>query len=420
MLNSRNLFHTLLLLTVLLFGSCEKKQEVLQDQPDKSTMPFIDKYIIAKSEIGDVMDIIPARGKFEAVSSVVVGAEVSGKVIEVYVKPNDRVKKSQVLAKLDPEPFAAVLKQSRADIRISEASIRSLQAELKKKQKQLARRSKTKEYLDEPLEVIDNLKYDIEALQARIDGAKARLEKDKANLRVREFNLGRTIITAPIDGVVREVNIKQGSNINASFSIPDLFVVSSDNVNMQVSALISELDVARVKPGQTIKVRPVSMPNTELFATIQSIATSPIRRGNFVSYKAIISFNGLPVPSKVRPGMSASLDIYGENLRSIARLPISALYTVKANDFTPDIESLGLSLADYPDIPKTGAGRKGALWGITIGYFLKQNKRMVFTVENGKIQVHGIRILGESADYVAYDEKDLPIGTPVIVGKKNQ
>ena len=386
----------------------------------QGALPFSDKYVIARSEIGDVVDIIPARGVFQAAKQVVVGSEVSGKIIKLYVKSDDKVKKGQVLAELDPEPFQAAVKQSRSDIRISQSIIKRLEAELAKAQKQLTRRTRVKDYLDEPLETIDNLRYDIEALKAQIDGARARLDKDRANLRVREFNLGRTRILAPIDGIVRKVNIEEGANINASFKSPELFVITSDTTNMQVSAQISELDIARLKPGQTVKVTPAALPNTELFAKISSIESSPVKRGNFVSYKAIIDFNGLPVPGVIKPGMSASLRIYGENLRDVARLPIGAIYTVPRQDFQPDIKALGLSLEDYPNIPKSGSAREGALWGITIAYFFRHNQRMIFIIEDGKIKIHGIRVTGESEDYIAYDEKDLPVGTPVIVGKKKQ
>ncbi len=409
-------------IAVLFFGllsGCEQKRTILSDNDTNKLLPYADKYIIAKSEIGDVVDTIPARGTFEAAEQVIVGSEVSGKVIKVYVNSDDKVTKGQVLAELDPEPFVASLTQARSDIRISEATIRSLQAELKKKQKQLARRSKTKDYLDEPLEVIDNLKYDIEALQARIDGAKARLEKDKANLRVRKFNLGRTKITSPIDGVVLKKNIREGANINASFKSPELFVIVSDNKNMYIEALVSELDIARLKPGTTVRIMVPSLPKIKTLAKLHSIESAPVKKGNFVNYKTIIH-PVIPWPPNIKPGMSANIIIGNQEMRNISRIPIGALYIVP-REYTPDIKKLGFSEDDIPSyFLKTEAGKRGALAGLEIGYYLRKNKRRIFIIKDGKIESRGIRILGESEDYVAYDEKDLPIGTPVIVGKKNQ
>ncbi len=403
----------------VVLGACQADGRDSDHKTSPQQSSVLDKYIIANSELGDLVDIIPARGVFVSSQHVVVGSEVSGKIIKVYVKPDEKVKKGQILAEFDPEPFEAAYRQNLSDIKISEANIRALQAELSKTEKQLERRSKIKDYLDEPLETIDNLKYDAMALKARIDGAKSRLEKDKANLRIRKFNLERTKIYAPIEGIVLERKIEEGANVNANFKTPELFVITSDRKNMLVEALISELDIARIEPGQTVNIHPAALPNTTLIGKVQSIETSPVKQGNFVSYKVMFDFLGVPVSPKIKPGMSASIEVYGQDLHDAAILPIGALYTFPRGDWEPDIKALGLSLDETPELKKMKEAERTAwLVGRTIGYFAVRNQRMVFIIEDGKIKVHGIHVLGEGKDIIAYDEKDLPIGTPVIVGKK--
>ena len=144
-----------------------------------------------------------------------------------------------------------------------------------------------------------------------------------------------------------------------------------------------------------------------------------IKKGNFVSYKTITTpFNNM-VSRDIKPGMSASMEFIGANLKNVPRIPVRALYSFP-KEYMPSLSSLGLKEEDIPLNFKSGPGRFGYLNGVELNQVHRANKRRVFALMDGKIKMYPVRIIGQSKDYIAYDEKDMPIGTPVIVGKKNE
>ncbi len=404
---------TMVFVGLVLFACNNTESEQSVKAPPKYDYPvFI-------AERGDVRDIIPARGVFEMREKVVVGSEVSGRVIKVNVRTNDAVKKGQILAELDPEPFIAAVRQAEADVKIRQANITAQMEELDKLHNQYARRIKDKDFLDESREFMDNLAHDIRALQARIQASEAQLKQAQANLHIRRFNLKKTKILSPMDGFVLESHIEPGNSINAAFTSPELFVITGGRNSMQITAEVSELDISRLKKGMMVRIKPASDPNKTLIGQVEKIETAPDRKGNFVNYSTIISTFGGYIPNSIKPGMSASLEFVGADLKNVPRFPIIALYTAPY-EYEPTLKSLGISEDDIPVGAKKGPARHGYLSGMELHKVFKAGKRPIFTLENGKIIMRPIRIIGESQDYVAYDEKDMPIGTPVIIGQKNE
>ncbi len=394
-------------------SACSEKNAAIPD-PENTDQPAYSVFI---SERGDVHDIIPARGIFELRKQVEVGSEVSGRVIKLHVHPDSKVKKGQVLAELDPEPFIVALRQSEASLSIKQANIDMLRVNLEKLENQYGRRIKHTDYLDESREFMDNLAHDIQALKAQIRGAEAQLKQAKANLHLRKFDLAKTKIRSPMDGFVLEQNIEEGNAINAAFKSPKLFVIGDDRADMQITAEVSELDIARLRKGMMVRIKPASDNNSTMLGTLKKVESAPIKKGSFVNFKTITAPYGNMVPEYIKPGMSASMEFIGANLTDVPRIPIKALYSFP-KEYMPALDSLGLKEEDIPISFKSGAGRFGYLNGVEIDQVHRLNKRRVFALEDGKIKMYPIRIIGQSEDFVAYDEADMPIGTPVIVGKK--
>jgi HlyD family secretion protein len=83
-----------------------------------------DKYITAPIERGRFATVVRATGTLNPISTVDVSSELSGRIAEVLVDFNDRVRAGQVLARLDPVTFAAKVKEARASLRIAQAGAR--------------------------------------------------------------------------------------------------------------------------------------------------------------------------------------------------------------------------------------------------------------------------------------------------------
>ena len=82
------------------------------------------KYRTGKMERGALQAVVVASGTLNAVTTVQVGSQVSGQVLEIFADFNTQVKKDQVIARIDPQSFELRVNQTRADLEIGRASCR--------------------------------------------------------------------------------------------------------------------------------------------------------------------------------------------------------------------------------------------------------------------------------------------------------
>lgn len=188
---------------------------------------------------GDVTRVISASGKVIPQKQIMVGSEVSGRVVDVLVDYNSQVKKGDILAEIDAEKFNNTLEQLRgrlrsaeADILVQEASINRAQVSLDQNRKVYDRQASlfaqeavSKARLEEAERSVGVSEADLKLAEARLESAKATISQTKAQIRNAQTDLKRTIIKSPIDGVIIERKIDPGQTVQASFSAPELFVI---------------------------------------------------------------------------------------------------------------------------------------------------------------------------------------------------
>src|ERR1051326_6181283 len=92
------------------------------------------QYFTAKTERGDVRDVVQATGAIQAVTTVQVGSQVSGAIQKLAADFNSQVKAGQVIAQIDPSLFQGALLQAEADLQNAEANLASAKASLAKEQ----------------------------------------------------------------------------------------------------------------------------------------------------------------------------------------------------------------------------------------------------------------------------------------------
>src|SRR6185436_4168905 len=195
-------------------------------------------YRFATIERGNVQSTVSATGTINAVTTVSVGTQVSGQVSAIFVDFNDRVKKGQLLARIDPT--------------LAQQAVADAQANLEKAQAQalLAARDykRNRELTSEGLVAVSAF----EQTQASAQVANASVKSARVALERAQQNLGYTNIYAPIDGVVVARNVDAGQTVAASLSAPELFKIANDLKQMQILAQVGESDIAQIKEGQPV------------------------------------------------------------------------------------------------------------------------------------------------------------------------
>ncbi|MDP4261282.1 MAG: efflux RND transporter periplasmic adaptor subunit [Bacteroidota bacterium] len=266
-------------------------------------------FITGKPQYGYIAKTITATGNVQPLDTVSVGAQVSGVVKYVYVDFNDNVKQGQLLAKVDPSIITAQTEQSKANLMNAKSNLEYQQSNFDR-QNQLF-----------DLGAISKADYQVAVNQ--YNSAKAAVNNATAQLNLAEKNLSYTDIYSPINGVVLNRNVSAGQTIASSFNAPTLFVIAKDLTRMQVRAAVDEADIGGVYSGQNVTFTVDAFPDDMFEGVVQEILLHASVSANVVTYTTLINVDNKGM--KLKPGMTASINIYIEEDTNALLIPSRAL-----------------------------------------------------------------------------------------------
>lgn len=316
-----------------------------------------EEYVTEAVTKGSLSSFVSATGKVNPKVSVLVGSEVSGTIRQIYVDNNSVVKKGQVLVRLDQETFTAQLEQAEAKLASAEAHVKELDSSREQKrasvkntidekeslaqkaaadaerQKLLYKRGAiSRQDMDNALSaetvalaqyrqsLADKANYDV--IDAQIEVARASAREARAGVTSAKTNLSKTVITAPMDGVVINRNVEVGQTVAASFSTPELMDIGDLGV-MEVEVSIDEADVGRAMVGQDAKFTVDAFPGKEFRGKLSEVYYAPVEVQNVVTYSGIVEVEN---PERtLRPGMTANVEIITAERKDALLIPNAAL-----------------------------------------------------------------------------------------------
>jgi len=272
---------------------------------------------------GDIVDAVDATGTIQPVTTVQVGTQVSGTIKSLAADFNTRVRRGQVIAVLEPSLFQTQVDQAnatvaklQADAERAAVDVRDTQAKLQRARDLSAQQLISASDLDTAVTAASQADAQVKAAQAQIVQARAQLEQA-------QVNLGHTVITAPIDGIVVARSVDVGQTVAASMQAPTLFVIAQDLTRMQVLASVDESDIGRVQAGQPVSFTVDAYRGERFGGTVAQVRLQPTVEQNVVSYTTVID---VPNPTlKLKPGMTAGVSIEVARADDVLRVPASAL-----------------------------------------------------------------------------------------------
>ena len=207
-------------------------------------------YRTEPATIGTLVVTVSATGNLQPTNQVEVGSELSGIVEAVLVDDNDRVKKGQVLARLDLSKLEDAVAKSRASLAAAEAQVLQAQATVAEARATLARFRQVAELSGGKVpsrSEMDGAEANAKRAEADEASARAGVAQARANLRSDETNLHKASIRSPIDGVVLTRKVEPGQTVAASFQAPVLFTLAEDLAKMELQVDVDEADVGQVQ-----------------------------------------------------------------------------------------------------------------------------------------------------------------------------
>jgi HlyD family secretion protein len=356
-------------------------------------------YRLASVDRGPITASVRATGTLNPITTVVVGSQLSGQVVEILADYNSPVKAGQVVARLYAEQIrarrdaaAADVAQSRADLAQRRAQVERTRATKQRAQAALqdttAQRDRTtaqfadaRRNLERQQELFNRgistpialdtartqaevqkaalasnealiasakaeligLDADIALGEAQVKSAEAAILQREAKLRDAEIDLDRTQIRSPVDGVVVQRQIDLGQTVAASLNAPTLFTIAQDLREIDIQANIDEADVGRMKEGQTVSFTVNAYTNRTYEGRVRMVRLGAQTLQNVVTYTTIVRVQNADL--SLLPGMTANVQILTDERPSALRVPNAALR------FKP----AGVAAPPLPAAPPAGA-----------------------------------------------------------------
>ncbi len=270
--------------------------------------------------------VLNATGYVVAQRKASVASKATGRLEWLGVQEGSRVRRDEVIARLEREDVAAARDQAAANVRVARANVEQADAELREAQRALERSADLLNQKFVSQAAHDVVVGRVDKAQAARAGAVANVRVAEANLRAAEVALEQTVIRAPFDGVVLTKNANVGDTITPFSSALDTkgaVVTVADMSTLEVEADVSESNLGAVKVGQPCEIELDALPDERFRGYVNRTVPTVDRAKATVTAK--IRFRSLD--PRILPDMSAKVAFLSEDVpddRRAARPAVNA------------------------------------------------------------------------------------------------
>ena len=276
---------------------------------------------------GELTMAVSATGEVEASYKVEVKSKASGEILEFPFEPGDKVKKGDILIRLDQKTEKRNAALMEADLGRAKAELDSAKADLLEKQISL-KRAKSLAAKD----LVASQELDLAVSRAamaaaRISQMEAFLLKAELALEDARERLAETVIQSPIDGVIVEKSVEKGQIIASgitSVTGGTRLLVVADLERLFVYALVDETDIGHVSVGQKAEVTVDAYPNKAFEGVVERIYPTGETKDNITVFRVKVEIMDLD-KALLRPGMTANVDIVLERKPDVLIVPDEAI-----------------------------------------------------------------------------------------------
>jgi HlyD family secretion protein len=342
------------------------------------------RFETAKVDRGRITSKVTASGSLSAIVTVQVGSQVSGRLQQIFVDYNSPVKRSQLIARLDPSLFEAAYQQARANDVAAKGNLAKARAQAADAERQYQRaKALSEEKLVDQAD-LDTAMANADAARAQVQASQGALAQAEAALHQAGINLAYTRIYSPTDGVVISRNVDVGQTVAASLQAPTLFVIAGDLRKMQVDTSVAEADIGRLYDGMPATFTVDAYPGQTFRGKVRQIRNAPQTVQNVVTYDAVIDIDNPEL--KLKPGMTANVTFVAAERSDVLRVPNAALRYHPASDV---LAAAGLAQRSAQAGPAAGMAQAG---GAPWQRDERSDRRRVWVLDHGKPRPVGIRI----------------------------
>jgi len=277
----------------------------------------------------DIVVTASAAGSIQPILTVDVKSKASGEIIQMRTQTGEEVQPGQLLAKIDPRIPQANLEQAQAALQVADAQLANAKAQLARSDTLF----KT--------QAITETEY--ESSQLAYAQANAQVVNARTNLQSAKDAMDDTQVRAPLKGTIIQKNVELGTVISSPTKDVGggtvlLRMAYLDTV--QVSALVDETDVGKVKPGIPVTITVDAYPNRPFDGQVLKIEPQAQVSQNVTMFPVLV--NILNPQHLLKPGMNTEVEIHVDERQGVLAVPNAALRTQR--DVASAAQVLGLDL----------------------------------------------------------------------------
>ncbi|KAK3582548.1 hypothetical protein CHS0354_024102 [Potamilus streckersoni] len=339
--------------------------------------------VFEKVQKRNITQLVSGSGEIRPEIEVKLAPEVSGEIISLPVVEGQKVKRGDLLFRINPTRAKEELNQATASLHGMKAQTLQVKARLLQAQDNLRRQQELYEQkLISEIEYI-SLKTNVEIEDANYQAAIFNEKRQESILRQSEEQLERTSVFSPIDGIVTLVNSKLGERVVGAIQNAGTEILRvADLSQMEVQLDVNENDIVKVSLNDTALIYVDAYPKITFEGIVREIANVAKTKGTGTQEQVTNFLVKIRIRKKdtceLKTGMTSAVDVKTETARNVLSVPIQSVTTRNASSAT------FTEAADYSKdkVPSTTTTTKKRFNNETI--------RVVFIKENNIVRQYPV------------------------------
>jgi HlyD family secretion protein len=363
----------------------------------------------------DLVSKVSASGEIRPKKFVNVSSDVAGRIVRLLIKEGDRVKRGQILARIDAKRYEEGARQSEAGLAASRSDLDRTMADLELSRQALERQKRMHADKLVSEQVLEQAESEFKMKQAAVESQRKRVTQQSAIVATNQDDLGKTIVIAPMDGVVTSLQKEEGETVIGAQSFsPTVICIVADLSVMEVEILVDETDIRNLSLGQTAEVRVDALEGSTIKGEVTEIGSSAIPRGAAAAsasnqnnsnqakdFKVTVTLKD--PPPTLRPGLNATADVITARREGVIAAPIQAVVVRQVDKDGKVIDPAIGQSGPGDGAPTPAKGTK------------LEEKEGVFLIQDGKAVFKAVKtgIIGDTDIEITEGVKD---GEEIVTG----
>ncbi len=318
------------------------------------TDPPPEPLLTGVAEIADVRPVLRETGVIRPYREVVVTSGVSGRLVRLEAREGERVRAGEVVARIEPDLNQAQLV---AQVRSAYEAGR-LRLEVAETEHERARRMVEAGVLTE--QALGDRTADRDAARIQLEATEQQFRLMRESGVLDGADAGILSVVSPASGVVIQRGVEEGEAVQAGtgvFGGGTAIITVAELDRLKIESEVNEIDIGMIEIGRPATITLDAYPGAEFQGRVTHVSPAARDRGGVRVFDVEVEVEGSDL--RLRPGMTANLDILGPRREGVLTVPIEAVFRVEGRDVAYRMEgeqpvavpvSLGLSDTERVEI----------------------------------------------------------------------